>query len=74
MKDGVKVRIDLTKKRYLLLKETRDLKKSRVNPKYANEVYAFADINCRIKIVDKSSKEQSFIVSLDDADLFLSQS
>ena len=70
----IKVRIDLTKRNYDLLKKTRDLIKARVNPKYMKNIFAFADINCCIKIVDDSSKEKAFINSIEDADLFLSQS
>ena len=70
LKDKIKIRIDLTKRNYNVLKKLVDLI-------YASEiknVYVFADINCRMKIVDIGSKEESFINSIDDAKYFLSQS
>ena len=70
LKNNVKIRIDLTKRRYQLLQECREL----IDGKKLTDVYIFPDINCRLKIVDKSSKEETFINSLDEAKIFISQS
>ena len=69
LKDKIKIRIDFTKRNYVL-KKSIDL----IYASEKKDVYVFADINCRIKIVDIGSKEESFINSIDDAKYFLSQS
>ena len=72
LKNGKKVKIDLTKKNYQLLKETRVLigntKPDNVKEDY---LYVFADVNCRLKIVNKDSNESIFIGSIDDVQDFL---
>ena len=70
----IKIRIDLTKKKYELLKATRELIQNRVNSRYRKDTFVFSDINCRLQIVDKSSNEKAFISSIDDANMFLTQS
>ena len=70
LKDKIKIRIDLTKRNYNVLKKSIDL----IYESEKKDVYVFADINCRLKIVDIGSKEESFINSIDDAKYFLSQS
>ena len=67
--EDIKIRIDLTKPNYHLLKETIALIQER---KHAN-IYAFADINCRIKIMDIVSLESVFIESIDEVESFFSQ-
>ena len=69
LKEGIRVKIDLTKKNYNLLREIMDL----LSAKKFKDFYVYSDINCRIKIVDSSSKESAFINSFDDVDYFLSQ-
>ena len=36
-------------------------------------VYAFADISCRLKVLNKENGEEPFFDNLEEADLFLSQ-
>ena len=69
LKDGIRVKIDLTKRNYNLLREIMDL----LSAEKFKDFYVYSDINCRIKIVDSSSKESAFINSFDDVDYFLSQ-
>ena len=54
MKD-VRVKLDLTKKRYNILKSARSIadEKQDVN-------YVFADINCRLKVVFKDGTSEFF--------------
>ena len=65
LKQGKCVRIDLTSNRYNLLKKTNALME--------NTVYTFADINCRLKVVNKENGEEAFFDNLEEVDLFLSQ-
>ena len=69
VKDKIKI-CNLTKRNYNVLKKSIDL----IYESEKKDVYVFADINCRLKIVDIGSKEESFINSIDDAKYFLSQS
>jgi len=39
--------------------------------KEVDDVYVFADINCRIKIVDSSREEEQYVESIDDVKNFL---
>ena len=41
--------------------------------KIENTVYTFADINCRLKVVNKENAEETFFDNLEEVDLFLSQ-
>ena len=41
--------------------------------KMENTVYTFADINCRLKVVNKENGEETFSDNLEEVDLFLSQ-
>ena len=50
-----RVSLDLTKRRYDLLKHAREVIKS--NP---NFLYAFADVNCSLVIKDKNNKHHYF--------------
>ena len=36
-------------------------------------VYTYADVNCRIKVVNKENGEETFFNNLEEVDLFLSQ-
>ena len=36
-------------------------------------VYTFADVNCRLKVVNKENWEEAFFDNLEEVDLFLSQ-
>ena len=38
-----------------------------------NTVHTFADVNCRVKVVNKGNGEESFFDTLEEVDLFLSQ-
>ena len=70
IKEKVKLRIDLTKKNYNLLKEMNQL----IYDMKLTDVYVFTDINCRIKIVDKSSDENCFANCIEDFENFISHS
>ena len=70
LKGGKRVRIDLTSNRYNLLKKTNALIK---RMKMENTVYTFADVNCRLKVVNKENGEEAFFDNLEEVDLFLSQ-
>ena len=70
LKGGKRVRIDLTSNRYNLLKKTNALIK---RMKMENTVYTFADVNCRLKVVNKENGEGAFFDNLEEVDLFLSQ-
>ena len=70
LKNNKRVKNDLTKRRYSLLKSAIDL----LNEKELHDVYVFADINCRLKIVDSSNNESTFFNSIDDVQNYLSQS
>ena len=65
-----RVRIDLTSNRYNLLNKTNALTK---HMKMENTFYAFADVNCRLKVVNKEKGEETFFNNLEEVDLFLSQ-
>ena len=65
-----RVRIDLTKSNYTLLKNARAL----LYESKIKDVYAFSDINCRLKIVNKETNDSSFFESMDDVRNFLSVS
>ena len=61
------VKIDLTKKRYQLLKNAQDLlSKTLLEEGIEDNIYVYADVNCRLKIVNKDMDESSFFESLDD--------
>ena len=70
LKQGKRVRIDLTSNRYNLLKKTNALIK---RMKMENTVYTFADVNCRLKVVNKKNGEEALFDKLEEVDLFLSQ-
>ena len=70
LKQGKPVRIDLTSNRYNLLKKANALIK---RMKMENTVYTFADVNCRLKVVNKENGEEAFFDNLEEVDLFLSQ-
>ena len=70
LKQGKRVRIDLTSNRYNLLKKANALIK---RMKMENTVYTFADVNCRLKVVNKKNGEEAFFDKLEEVDLFLSQ-
>ena len=38
-----------------------------------NTVYTFADVNCRLKAVNKENEEETFLDNLEEVDLFFSQ-
>ena len=38
-----------------------------------NSVYTFADVNCRLKTVNKEIGDKAFFNNLEEVDLFLSQ-
>ena len=70
LKQGKHVRIDLTSYRYNFLKKANVLIK---RMKMENTVYTFADVNCRLKFVNKENGEEAFFDKLEEVDLFLSQ-
>ena len=70
LKQGKHVRIDLTSYRYNFLKKANVLIK---RMKMENTVYTFADVNCRLKVVNKENGEGAFFDNLEEVDLFLSQ-
>ena len=39
-----------------------------------NSDYPFADVNCRLEVVNKENGEEAFFNNLDKVDLFVSQS
>ena len=39
-----------------------------------NSVYPIADVNCRLKVVNKENGGETFFNNLDKVDLFVSQS
>ena len=41
--------------------------------KMENTVYTFADVNSRLKVVNKENGEEAFFDNLEEVDLFLSQ-
>ena len=67
---NVRIRVDLTKERYNFLRSVLEL----ISNRNINNVYAFAEINCRIKLYDVESGESQFIESLEDATFFLAKS
>ena len=69
-KNKVKIRVDLTKSKYNLLKKINDLI---YETKSLANFYAFADINCRIRIVDTNSDENCYVDCIEDFENFLSQ-
>ena len=71
---GKRVRIDLTKKRYDLLKRSMNFINDGSLTKKLQSVYVFADINCRLKIVDTESETECFIDSFEDVENFISKS
>ena len=71
---GKRVRIDLTKKRYDLLKRSMNFINDGSLTKKLQSVYVFADINCRLKIVDTESETECFIDSFEDFENFISKS
>ena len=62
IKDNIKVHVDLTKKRHILLKSASNLVKD------VDRIwFCYADINCRLKIKWKDeSREDDFFTSRDD--------
>ena len=70
LKRGKRVRIDLTSNRYNLLKKANSVIK---RMKMEITVYTYADVNCRIKVVNKENGEETFFNNLEEVDLFLSQ-
>ena len=68
IKNDIRLRIDLTKGNYNLLKEITAM----IYENKLVDVYVFADINCRIKVVDKSSDESCFVNSVEDFKNFIS--
>ena len=65
--DNVRIGIDLTKKRYLLLKDAKD---HTVNNSKVKFVYA--DLNCNLKIHSTAGPEYSF-KSIEELDIMLSK-
>ena len=41
--------------------------------KMENAVYIFADVNCRLKVVNKEKGEETFFDNLEEVVVFLSQ-
>ena len=70
LKQGKRVRIDVTRNGYNLLKKAYALIK---RMKMENTVYTFADVNCRLKVVNKKNGEQAFFDNLEEVDFFLNQ-
>ena len=70
LKQGKRVRIDLTSNHYNILKKANALIK---RMKMEDTVYTFADANCRLKVVNKKNGEEAFFDNLEEVDLFLSQ-
>ena len=70
LKRGKCVGIDLISNHYNLLKKTNALIK-RMKIEYT--VYTFADVNCRLKFMNKKNGEEAFFDNLEEVDLFLSQ-
>ena len=70
LKQGKRVRIDVTRNGYNLLKKAYALIK---RMKMENTVYTFADVNCRLKVVNKENGEQAFFDNLEEVDFFLNQ-
>ena len=62
-----RVRIDLTKSNYQIFSHARNL----INEKGLDQHYVFVDINCRIKIVDSTRGNESFVASMEEVDNFL---
>ena len=69
LKRGKRVRIDLTRNRYNLLKKANAL----IKRMKMNTVCRFADVNCILKVVTKENGEETFFDNLEEVDLFLSQ-
>ena len=38
-----------------------------------NTFYTFADVNCRLKVVNKENKEETYFDNLEEVDLFFSE-
>ena len=70
LKPAKRVWIELARNRYNLLKKGNALIK---HMKMENTVYTFADVNCRLKVVNKENGEGAFFDNLEEVDLFLSQ-
>ena len=70
LKQGIRVQIDLTSNHLNLLKKANALIK---RMKIENTVYTFADVNCRLKVVNKENEEEAFFDNLEEVDLFFSQ-
>ena len=51
----VRIKLDLTKRRYRILKDAIDLAKE-----HQDLVYVFADVNCRLKVVFKDGTSNFF--------------
>ena len=67
LKRGKGVPIDLTSSRYNLLKKSKccDTKKQMKRMTIENTVYTFADVNCRLKFVNKENGEEAFFDNLE---------
>ena len=70
LKQGKRVRIDLTSFAIIFQKKANVLIK---RMKMENTVYTFADVNCRLKVVNKENGEEAFFDNLEEVDLFLCQ-
>ena len=64
-----RVRLDLTKRNYNILKDSISLINQEENP----TTYIFADINCRLKVVDTNNGNESFVNSFEEVRNFLGQ-
>ena len=68
LKRGKHVRMNLISNRYNLLKKRHALIK---RMKMENRFYTFADVNCRLKVVNKENEDETFLENLKEVDLFL---
>ena len=69
LKQAKRVRIGLTSNRYNLLKKANALIK---RMKMENTVYTFADVKCRLEVVNKENGDGTFD-NLEEVNFFLSQ-
>ena len=71
LKQGICVQINLTSNHLNLLKKVNALIK---RMKIENTVYTFADINCRLKVVNKENGGEAFFNNLEGRLIFQSNS
>ena len=71
LKRRKRVRIDVTRNRYNLLKKKTEALIKRM--KIENTVYTSEEVNCRLKFMNNENMGEASFDNLEDVDLFLTQ-